>query len=234
MQGPWTSTDAPAETDVIVLGSGVGGLTAALTASLNGLRRLSWSIWLYRRHERALVRHGLGPRQSLSAGQWRRGDGEQAARYLASLIGERGDPAMWRAFLESAPADARRSRSRAGIGFPPLHDGTRLPAGSSRRRRGGRALEPLPFDGRELGADFARLAWPIPELMLFGGMMVTRGEAVALLRADRSVASPWRSARGSSAAICATGCAIERGTRLVLGNALVARLLKACSIAAFR
>ena len=51
---------------------------------------------------------------------------------------------------------------------------------------GGRPLEPLPFDGRTLGQAFDRVRWPLPELMLFGGMMVTRGEVARLLRIPRS------------------------------------------------
>jgi len=40
----------------------------------------------------------------------------------------------------------------------------------------GRPLEPLPFDGRHRwGKEFDRVRWPLPELMLFGGMMVTAG-----------------------------------------------------------
>ena len=36
----------------------------------------------------------------------------------------------------------------------------------------GRALEPLPFDGRLLGDAFALLRPPLPEFTVFGGMMV--------------------------------------------------------------
>jgi 3-oxosteroid 1-dehydrogenase len=91
---------------------------------------------------------------------------------------------------------------------------------------GGRALEPLPFDGRTLGDDFARIGWPIRELMLFGGMMITRGEAAQLLRADRSPAPMALGARLILRYI-ADHLHYDRGTRLVLGNALVARLFKA-------
>ena len=37
---------------------------------------------------------------------------------------------------------------------------------------GGRVLEPVPFDARRLGADFARLRPPLPEFTAFGGMMI--------------------------------------------------------------
>jgi 3-oxosteroid 1-dehydrogenase len=61
--------------------------------------------------------------------------------------------------------------------------------------------------------------------MLFGGMMVTRGEAVTLLRAGRSVESALLGAR-LVLRYLADRLHHARGTRLVLGNALVARLFR--------
>jgi succinate dehydrogenase/fumarate reductase flavoprotein subunit len=91
--------------------------------------------------------------------------------------------------------------------------------------QGWRALEPLPFDGRLLGARFDEIAWPLPELTLFGGMMVTRGEVARLLKIGRSWDAFALGAR------LVTRYALDRlkyrrGTRLVLGNALVARLYR--------
>ena len=53
----------------------------------------------------------------------------------------------------------------------------------------GRVLEPLPFDARVLGRDFARLSPPLPEFMVLGGMMVDRTDIGHLLGATRSLAS---------------------------------------------
>ena len=39
-----------------------------------------------------------------------------------------------------------------------------------------RVLEPVAFDARDLGRDFARLAPPLPEFTLFGGMMVGKAD----------------------------------------------------------
>jgi succinate dehydrogenase/fumarate reductase flavoprotein subunit len=62
--------------------------------------------------------------------------------------------------------------------------------------------------------------------MVFGGMMVTRGEALELLRADRSPRGVWLGMRLVGRYV-RDRLSYRRGTRLVLGNALVGRLLKA-------
>jgi len=217
----------PAEADLVVLGSGAAGLTAALSAALEGLRpvvlehqpviggtsaRSSGTVWV--------------PDNPQMRAAGITGDRALAENYLAALVGERADPAVWRAFLDAAPRMIADLDARAGIAFRPY------PAAPDYRQElpgaapGWRPLEPLAFDGRRLGHDFARLAPPLPELMLLGGMMVTRGEAMQLMRADRSPAAAWLGLR-LVARHALDRLRHARGTRLVLGNALVARLLHA-------
>lgn len=90
---------------------------------------------------------------------------------------------------------------------------------------GGRVLEPVPFDGRELGSDFRLLRDPLPEFLLFGGMMISRADIPHLLRASKSLTSAWHVFK----LLCRHGNErrrAHRGTTLVLGNALAARLFK--------
>lgn len=213
--------------DLVVLGSGVAGLTAALTAALADLRVLVLE------HENL-----IGGTSARSSGTvWvpgnhyldrevRQADLAAAETYLASLIGGRGDERMWRTFLNSAPRMIADLDKRAGIVFRPYLAAPDYRQDHPGAADGGRPLEPLPFDGRLLGADFDRLAWPLRELMVFGGMMVTRAEAANLLTADRS-ASAMRLGILLVLRYLADRLRYRRGTRLVLGNALVARLYKA-------
>ena len=88
---------------------------------------------------------------------------------------------------------------------------------------GGRVLEPVSFDGTQLGANFARLRPPLPEFTLFGGMMVNRLDIPHLRKFGRSFRSTLRSLRLISQ-YALQRLRAPRGTTLHLGNALAARL----------
>lgn len=214
--------------DLVVLGSGAAGLTAAFAARLAGLRclvlehaetvggtsaRSSGTVWVPASHH--LEARGV------------HGDRAAAEAYLASLVGDRGEEAMWRAFLDAAPRMLRDLETRAGFAFRPFMAAPDYRQDHPGAASGGRALEPPPFDGRLLGDDFARLEPPLPELMLFGGMMLTRAEAAELLRAGRAPRAAWLGLR-LVARYLMDRLRHRRGTRLVLGNALVARLFSRC------
>jgi hypothetical protein len=91
---------------------------------------------------------------------------------------------------------------------------------------GGRSLDPLPFDGRKLGAHFAELRDPLPEFTVLGGMMVNMTDARNLLAATRSFVA-WKASMKLVLRYWADRLrGYHRGTRLLLGNALAARLFK--------
>ena len=205
-----------AEFDLVVLGSGASGMTAALVAAVEGASVLVLESTSY-----------VGGTSARSSGTlWIPPVGDTAAAtYLDALVGEKADRSLREAFLAAGPAMIACLAMHAGFAFRPypVHPDYRqdLPGAAS----GERPLEPPEFDGRLLGAEFARVGWPIPELMLFGGMMVTRGEASRLLRAGRSLDGTLLAVR-LVLRFLADRLRYPRGTRLVLGNALVARLYR--------
>lgn len=217
--------------DLIILGSGAAGLTAALCASIAGLKplvlehsdkiggttaRSSGTVWI--------------PNNVYLRAKGVSNDRELAADYLEALVGNRGNKKMWQAFLDNGPRMLDELKVWADISFKPYNLAPDYRQDLRGAAAGGRPLEPLPFDGRKLGKEFDSIGTPLPELMLFGGMMVTRLEAMQLLNAFRSpqamASSMWLGGKLVSRYFL-DRLKYKRGTRLVLGNALVARLYKA-------
>lgn len=212
------------EFDLIVLGAGGAGMTAALVGAQEGL------------HTVVLERSGLvGGTTALSSGTlWVPGfdsesgtnlqASEDARLYLNALVAEKAAPEMRNAFLVNAPKMMRYLAAHTQVRFrtyaatPDYHQ--HLPGAS----KGGQAHEPLPFDASTRPEDFRKIRWPLHELMLFGGMMVTRGEALRLLKAPWSPDAIWLGMRLCGRYVM-DRLRFRRGSRLVLGNALVARLL---------
>ena len=205
-----------AEYDLVVLGSGASGMTAALVAAIEGARVLVV--------ESTARIGGTSARSSGTLWIPQAGDAA-AATYLDALVGDKAERGLRQAFLAAGPCLVAYLEKHAGFKFRRYteHPDYRqeLPGAAS----GVRPLEPPEFDGRLLGNAFGRVAWPIRELMLLGGMMVTRAEAARLLRAGRSFDGTLLGARLMSRYL-ADRLRYPRGTRLVLGNALVARLFK--------
>ncbi len=215
--------------DVVVIGAGGAGMSAALFAAIEGARVLlverteyvggttAWSAgttWI------PGTRHAA----SVSKGDTR----ENAETYLQQAIGDRTPQAMRKAFLEHGPAvvDHVEANSEVKYRAYPLHpDYLSELEGSSVN---GRALEPLPFDGRKLGKLLALVRPPIPEFTVLGGMMVDRTDIFHLLRISKTFASFKHCAKILGRHLT-DRMQHNRGTRLVMGNALVGRLLHSLS-----
>jgi succinate dehydrogenase/fumarate reductase flavoprotein subunit len=209
--------------DLVVIGAGGAGLSAALHAAIDGAR-----VLIVERSE------FVGGTTALSAGTtWIPGTRHctpeadslaQAERYLDEVVGPHSAPALRRAFLQAGPEAVERFEQHTDMHYRPyaLHPDyqSELPGSTLR----GRALEPLPFDGRELGELFSALRPPIPEFTVLGGMMVDRADINHLLALGKSFKS-LRHALKIIGRHALDRLGHPRGTRLVMGNALVGRLL---------
>ncbi|HZN73456.1 MAG TPA: 3-oxosteroid 1-dehydrogenase [Micromonosporaceae bacterium] len=149
------------EFDVVVVGSGAAGMTAALTAAHHGLRVVVL--------EKAGTFGGSTARSG--GGVWVPGNevlrragvvdtAAQARAYLAHVVGDDVPVARQRALLDHGPAMLSFVRAHAGVDFawvPNYADYyPEAPGGLAR----GRTVEPVPLDGRPLGAELANLAPP--------------------------------------------------------------------------
>ncbi|QWG11942.1 FAD-dependent oxidoreductase [Bradyrhizobium sediminis] len=210
--------------DVIVIGAGAGGMTAAAVAAAEGLSVLliektefvggttAWSggmIWI---PDNALMkRAGLPDSRS------------DAADYLVSTVPEIENAELRETFLSRGPEAIEYLETNTEIRLQPVKVYPDYYPDKPGATAGGRVLEPVSFDGARLGEKFGRLRPPLPEFTLFGGMMVNRLDIPHLRKIGRSLRSTLRSLRLISQ-YALQRLRAPRGTTLHLGNALAARL----------
>lgn len=209
------------EADVIVFGAGMGGMCAALIAAHEGLDVV------------LCEKTGMvGGTTATSAGTlWIPGAGDrgeediaQARAYLEAETGNRGDRALHEAFLQSGPEAVDYLQRHTDVKLRPVGPHPDYHPDKPGWSMQGRALGPHPFDGRKLGRDFELVRPPIAPFMVLGGLMIGRDDIPHFLRPFRSIRSFFHVAR------ILTRHGIDRltrkrGARLIMGNALVARLL---------
>src|ERR671923_2288375 len=208
--------------DLLVLGSGAAGMTAALTGAVLGLDVLLVEKTDAVGGTRPVAPGAVGgpnPRHSPPGSD----SPENAWRYLRAVLGNALDETRVRAFLVAAPEMVAFLEDNSAVAFRAYAHHPDYRATLEGATLSGRVLEPVPFDGSVLGKDFAKLRPPLPEFMVLGGMMVDRIDIGHLLNARRSFAS-LRHDVGLVARYAADRLRFARGTRLVMGNALVARL----------
>ncbi|WP_250479004.1 MULTISPECIES: FAD-dependent oxidoreductase [unclassified Caballeronia] len=211
--------------DVIVVGAGGAGMSAALVAAIDGARVLLVESTEYVGGTTAYSAGTTWIPASKHAASVNRDDSSANAEgFLNRAVGERSSAAMRRAFLDAGPKAVAHIEANSDVKYRarPFHpDYLSEIEGSTLR---GRALEPLPFDGRKLGRAFSLIRPPIPEFTVLGGMMVDRDDVGHLLNMTKSLAS-FRHAAKLLARHARDRMSSPRGTRLVMGNALIGRLL---------
>jgi succinate dehydrogenase/fumarate reductase flavoprotein subunit len=209
--------------DLLVIGSGAGGLSAAVTAALLGLKVLvvekdpqfggtaAWSggwMWI--------------PRNPLALAAGIDEDIEQPLAYLRQELGAQFDEARARVYLDQGPRMVGFFSARtalqfiAGNAIADFHG--RNPAAAT----GGRSVCAAPFDGRRLGDRIEQLKPPLEETTLWG-MGIASADLRDFLNALRSATSFWRVTKRVLRHRLDL-LRYRRGMRLVNGNALVAAL----------
>ncbi len=215
--------------DVVVVGAGGAGMAAALYAALDGASVLlvertgvvggttAWSAattWVPGTHHAKEV----NPADTLA----------ETARYLDHAVGERAPRAVREAFLRHGGEAVKHIEAKSEVQFRPYAKHPDYISDLPGSTLCGRALEPIPFDGRLLGPLLPLVRPPITEFTVLGGMMIDRYDIPHLLAITRS----WTSFKHSFKLIARYAIdrlTHSRGTRLVMGNALVGRLLHSLS-----
>ncbi|RJG46159.1 FAD-dependent oxidoreductase [Mesorhizobium sp. DCY119] len=212
--------------DVLVVGSGAGGLSAAVAAAHRGLQVIVTEKepvfggttarsggWMW------IPNNAPGKRAGIKDSV------EKARTYLKHETGEHYDSARVDAFLEAGPKAVEFFESNTSLQFdlgPTFADyHPTAPGGMD----AGRSIVARPFDGRNLGKEIKRLRPPLREITVLGMMIGSGKELLHFFNVTRSPISALYVTR--LVAKFALDVAFHgRAMRLMNGNALVARLAK--------
>jgi succinate dehydrogenase/fumarate reductase flavoprotein subunit len=210
--------------DVLVIGSGASGLATAAAASVLGL-----DVLVVEQADR------FGGTSALSGGEvWipmNRQAGGTAAdsaaaalAYLQQVIGDRLDRARAEVYVSRAAEALAFFEDHGHVEYELLRGVvdyfTDLPGAA----RGLRSLGAMPFDGRRLGERFGLVRSPLPASMILGGMALGREDIPHFSRFTRSPRSAAHVAGMVLRHFRDRLAGHRRGTRMVMGNALVGRL----------
>jgi FAD binding domain len=212
------------EVDVVIIGAGAAGMTASIVAKSEGLEPLVLE-----------KTDQVGGTAALSVGMmWfvdsepMRAAGfkdsfEKARRYFAATVGTSVARSLQDAYIEQGRVALdyllRHSELEVtAVDYPDYNP--EIEGGIF-----GRAHAPLEFDGRKLGRYFKDVRAPLPAFAPFGGMMLDLDDLTHFLSFRRSLRS-FQHVLKRFARYGVDRLRYHRGTRLVGGNALVARLYK--------
>lgn len=216
------------ECDVLVVGSGAGGLATAVAAAHRGLEVLVV--------EKEPVFGGTTARSG--GWMWIPGNAparragvedskEKALDYLKAETGKHFDRQRIDAFLDAGPKAVEFFENETALKFdlgPTFADyHPDQPGGMP----GGRSIVAQPFDGRQLGSEIRRLRLPLKEITVLGMMIGSGKELQHFFNVTRSPVSMFYV--GKLFVKFLLDMAFHgRPMRLQNGNALIGRLAKSC------
>jgi 3-oxosteroid 1-dehydrogenase len=208
------------EFDVVVVGCGAAGMTAALTAAQRGLTVLVI--------EKTDTFGGSTARSG--GGLWVPGNDvlnrarvadtpEQARAYLAHVVGDQVPAARQRALLEHGPAMVSFVRRHAPLEFAWVPGYADYYPEAPGGKAAGRSIEPVPLNGRILGPELAHLNPPY--LPAPKGVTITQGDYRWLSLGPRHPRAMLAAAKVASRLVRAR---LLRQHPLSMGQALAAGL----------
>jgi len=211
--------------DLLVVGCGAAGMSAAITAGLHGLEVIVVEKGETFGGTTAVSGGGFWiPCNPLAVSAGIPDSIEDAMLYLRGLAGTAFDAERALSYLNNGPRMVDFFQRSTAMKFALQADAPDYHLSVPGSRLGGRTLYTTPFDGRELGSNFRRLERPLRELTVLG-VAVPRSDLRKFYDATRSVTAAAFVAKRLFLQAC-DQLRYGRSVRLVNGNALAARLAK--------
>ena len=210
--------------DVVVVGAGGAGMTAALAAAQHGLDTVVIEKSAYFGGSTARSGGGVwipGNQALRDAGQVDGDDAEEARRYLDSIVGDVVPKERRDTFLDRGPEvmDFILDNTPVRFNWVPEYSDY-LPEQPGGRPRG-RSVEPVPMDGRILGAELDRLHPPYAKAP--ANLIVTQADFRKISLGLRTIRGPLTMMRVMFKRLVSS----LRGRRMyAMGNALTISLRK--------
>lgn len=210
--------------DVVVMGSGAAGLTAALVAAKAGNTVAVLEKADHFGGTTAISGGGIWIPASPQAKAEGVDDSIETARnYVLGVVGNRAERALIDAYLNNGPEMIEWLAANSETVFqisPPSSDWYPEVSGAVDF---GRLLAPSEYDGKKLGKNFDRLQKPRQEFNAPGGMMIDLFDLPYIAKLP-SPGAIWYMAK-IAIRFALDKRKLGRGSRLTMGNALVGRLL---------
>jgi len=212
--------DGGPEFDLVIVGSGAAGMTAALTAGLRGMSAVVIEKTEY--FGGSTARSGGGvwiPGNSVLRRAGIADTPEAARAYLAHVAGEEVPESLRAAFLEHGPAmlDLVLANTPLQLAWVPNYSDyyPEAPGGKA----SGRSVEPVPIDGRILGAELAGLRPPY--LPAPAGITVTQANYRWMMLGTSHPRAIWTTAKVTGRMVVTR---IRKRQLLSMGQALITGL----------
>ncbi len=220
-------TNRTHEVDLIVIGSGAAGLSAAVTAAYHGLSVIvvekadtlggatAWSGgWMW------------APLNPLAKAAGIHEDADTVRTYLRHELGERYDAAKIDAFLAACPQMVAFFHEKTALQFADGNAIADIHGDTPGAGTGGRSIIAAPFDGRALSpSTLKKLRKTMPETAFLGMPIQAGADLRAFLTVTRSVKSFWHVSKRFTRHVCDMA-RYGRAMQLVNGVALIGRLAK--------
>jgi succinate dehydrogenase/fumarate reductase flavoprotein subunit len=210
--------------DVVVMGSGAAGLTAALVAAKAGNTVAVLEKADHFGGTTAISGGGIWiPASPQAIAEGVDDNIEKARNYVLGVVGNRAERALIDAYLKNGPEMIEWLAANSETVFqisPPSSDWYPEVIGAVDY---GRLLAPSEYDGKKLGKNFDRLSQPRHEFNAPGGMMIDLFDLPYIAKLP-SPGALWYMAK-IAVRFALDKRKLERGSRLTMGNALAGRLL---------